>query len=62
MNDKALSAALSQGWELHSYSSSSPHGEPLHHSFLLRRWGQWKVLTVRKKYMGSGVVTTEMEV
>ena len=62
MSDKALNSLLSQGWELHSYSSTSPHGEPLHHCFLLRRSGQWKVLTVRKKLIGSGVVITEMEV
>lgn len=62
MSDKALSAAISQGWELNSYSATAPHAEPLLHCFLLRRSGQWKVLTVRKKYLGSGVVTTEMEV
>ena len=32
------------------------------HNFLLGRQGQHKVLTVRKKMMGEGVVASELEV
>ena len=32
------------------------------HCFLVRRQGQHKVLSVRKKMLGDGVVVSEMEV
>lgn len=62
MTDRALSGLLSQGWELEHYSATAPYGETVHHCFLLRRHGQRKVLSVRKKMMGKGVVVSEMDV
>ena len=37
-------------------------GESWHHNFLLARNSQHKVLTVRKKMLGDGLVASEMEV
>ena len=44
------------------YAVTDSSGETWHHNFLMRRQGQHKVLTVRKKMLGDGVVATEMEV
>jgi len=62
VSDKPLSDAVRQGWEVVDYSVTDSSGETWHHNFLLRRQGQHKVLTVRKKMLGGGVVASEMEV
>ncbi len=62
MSDKPLSSLIAQGWEIVGYSVTDSSGETWHHNFVLRRQGQHKVLTVRKKMLGDGVVATEMEV
>ena len=62
MSDKPLSDAVRQGWEVVDYAVTDSSGETWHHNFLMRRQGQHKVLTVRKKMLGDGVVATEMEV
>ena len=62
MSDKPLSDAVRQGWEVVDYAVTDSSGETWRHNFLMRRQGQHKVLTVRKKMLGDGVVATEMEV
>lgn len=62
MTDRALTTWLSQGWELENYSATAPYGETVHHCFLLRRQGHRKIVSIRKKMMGKGVVVTEMDV
>ena len=62
MSDKPVSDAVRQGWEVVDYSVTDSSGETWHHNFLMRRQGQHKVLTVRKKMLGEGVVASEMEV
>ena len=62
MSDKPVSDAVRQGWEVVDYSVTDSSGETWHHNFLLRRQGQHKELTVRKKMLGDGVVASEMEV
>ena len=62
MSDKPLSDAVRQGWEIVEYSATDMNGETYQHNVLLRRQGQHKVLTVRKKMLGDGVVASEMEV
>ena len=37
-------------------------GEVWQHNFLISRQGQHKVLTVRKKMLGEGIVASELEV
>ena len=62
MSDKPLSDAVRQGWEIVSYSATDMSGETYQHNVLLHRQGQHKILTVRKKMIGDGVVVTELEV
>jgi hypothetical protein len=62
MSDTPLSDLVRQGWQVVSYSVTDSSGETWHHNFLLARNSQHKVLTVRKKMLGDGVVATEMEV
>jgi hypothetical protein len=60
---KPLTAALSQGWEVANYSAAAdPNSGSLVHSFLLRRQGKSKLLIIRKKMLGEGLVTEEVEV
>jgi hypothetical protein len=60
---KPLSAALSQGWEVANYSAAAdPSTGSLVHSFLLRRQGKSKLLIIRKKMLGEGLVTEELDV
>ncbi len=61
MSDTPLSDLVRQGWQVVSYSTDSS-GETWHHNFLLARNSQHKVLTVRKKMLGDGLVASEMEV
>ena len=62
MSDAPLSDLVRQGWQVVSYSVSGSSGETWHHNFLLARNSQHKVLTVRKKMLGDGLVASEMEV
>jgi hypothetical protein len=62
VSDKPLSDAVRQGWEIVEYSATDMNGETYQHNVLLRRQGQHKILTVRKKMIGEGVVVSEMEV
>lgn len=62
MSDKPLSDAIKQGWEVVAYSCTDSSGETWKHNFLIRRNGLHKILTVRKKMLGAGVVAEEMEV
>ncbi|RZJ26092.1 MAG: hypothetical protein EON85_12625 [Brevundimonas sp.] len=62
MSDKPLSDLVRQGWEVVSHSSTDMNGETYQHNVLLRRQGSHKILTLRKKIIGDGVVATELEV
>ena len=62
MSDKPISDAVRQGWEIVSYSATDMSGETYQHNVLLRRQGQHKILTLRKKMIGDGVVASELEV
>jgi hypothetical protein len=62
MSDKPLSDLVRQGWEVVGYSVTDSSGETWHHNFVLRRQGQHKLLTVRKKMLGDGVVASELDV
>ena len=62
MSDKPLSDLVRQGWEMTDFSVATDSAGTQSHCFLLRRQGQHKVLTVRKKMLGDGVVASEMEV
>jgi len=62
MSDKPVSDAVRQGWDIVHYSSTDMNGETYQHNVLLRRQGQHKILTVRKKMIGEGIVVAELEV
>jgi hypothetical protein len=58
---RPLSALIDQGWELHSYRSTQEEGTMLMHAFLLKRQRDHKLLLVRKKVMGEGIVAEEID-
>ena len=62
MSDKPLSDLVRQGWSVVGYTVTDSGGDVWKHNFLLSRQGQHKVLTVRKKVMGDGVVASELDV
>ena len=62
MTDTPLSDAVAAGWEIVSYSVTGAAGETYQHNILLRRQGQHRILNIRKKMLGEGVVVTELEV
>ncbi|QQQ18827.1 hypothetical protein JIP62_01390 [Brevundimonas vitis] len=62
MSLRPVSDHVKQGWEIVGYSVTDASGETYQHSFVLRRQSQHKVLIVRKKMIGEGLVVSEMEV
>jgi len=57
-----LSALVSQGWEVAGYSASIGDSGMLEHCFLLKRQSRCELLTLRKKMVGAGVLSEELEV
>ncbi len=62
MTDKPLSEAVSAGWTIVTYAVNDLGGTGVYHNILLERQGQHKVLTIRKKMLGEGLVFEELEV
>ncbi len=62
MSDKPLSDLVKQGWSVVAYSATDAHGETYQHNILLTRQGAHRILTLRKKMLGDGIVASEMEV
>ena len=62
MSDTPLSDLVCQGWSVLSYSVTDSGGETWQHNVLLTRQGQHRILTLRKKMIGDGVVASEMDV
>jgi hypothetical protein len=60
---RPLSQLIGQGWELVSYSAGSDYnnGGGMMDCFLLRRQKQHKLLKVRRKYLGNGLVVRELD-
>ena len=59
MSDRPLSSLVAQGWEIVDYSTTDASGTAYQHSLLLRRNGQHKILVLRKKMLGDGIVVEE---
>lgn len=62
MSDRPVSDLVRQGWEIVSYSSTDWNGETYQHNVLMRRSGAHRIVTVRKKMIGDGVVVAELDV
>lgn len=62
MSDKPLSVLVAAGWEVFQYSASVSEAGVMEHCFLLRKGRDHKVLKVRKKMLGEGLVAEELEV
>ena len=60
--DRPLSALIAQGWELQEYRPTQEEGTMLMHVFLLKRQRDHKLLLLRRKVMGEGVVAQEIDV
>lgn len=59
---KPLTTLVAQGWEIVGYSAGTDAKSGIHgHSVLLRRQKQHKVLQIRKKMLGGGLVTSEID-
>lgn len=63
MNEKPISTFVSQGWEVVGYSATDASGTAYQHSVLLRRNSQHKIVVLRKKMLGEGIVVdSELDV
>ncbi len=62
MSDTPLSNLVRQGWTIVSYSATDMSGETYQHNVLLTKGGQHRILTLRKKMIGDGIVASEMDV
>ena len=63
MTDRPISSLVAQGWDIVGYSTTDASGTAYQHSVLLRRNGQHKVVVLRKKMLGEGIVVdSEMDV
>ena len=60
--NRPLSALVAQGWEVMHYTSTSGESGMQEHFFLLRKGRDHRVLRVRKKMMGKGLVGEELDV
>ena len=60
--DRPLSALVAQGWEVRDYRPTQEEGTMLMHVFLLQRQREHKLLMIRKKVMGGGVVAQELDI
>ena len=59
MTDRPLSNLVKQGWNVVGYSTTDASGTAYQHSLLLHRNGQHKILVLRKKMLGDGIVVEE---
>lgn len=62
MSDRPLSSLVAQGWKIVGYAAHDMGGTGGYHNLVLERQGQHKILVVRKKMLGEGVVAEEMDV
>ena len=60
--ERPLSTLVGQGWEIVNYTALYDHQTTAGTDcFLLRRQKQHKVLKVRKRWLGQGVVVKEID-
>jgi hypothetical protein len=63
-DSKPLSDLVGQGWEIVGYAGAADSNQfsGFQHSVLLCRQRQHKVVTIRKRTFGSGLVVDEMDI
>ncbi|MBX9614848.1 MAG: hypothetical protein K2X25_04575 [Caulobacteraceae bacterium] len=63
MSDTPVSDLVRQGWEIAGYSATDASGAAYQHSVLLHRNGQHRIIVLRKKLLGDGIVVdSELDV
>lgn len=62
MSGKPLSDLVRQGWTVVAYSATDMSGETYRHNVLLTRQGHHRILTLRKKMIGEGLVVSEFDI
>ena len=60
--NRPLSTLVAQGWEVLQYSAGVGESAMHEHCFLLRKGRDHRILRVRKKMMGGGLVAEEIDV
>ena len=61
-DDRPLSALVRQGWEVIHFASNWGNSGMTEQTLLMRRGAEHKLLTIRKKLMGSGLVAEQFEI
>ncbi len=60
---KPLSDLVAQGWEVLGFAgTTSPKTGHSESTVLLRRQRQHKILRIRRRMLGAGIVTEEMDI
>lgn len=62
MSEQPLSDLVRQGRPVVGYPVTDSSGETWHHNVLLALNAQHRILTVRKKMIGKGLVASELDV
>ena len=62
MSDTPLSDLVRSGCSMVAYTATDMCGETHQHNVLLNRQDQHRILTLRKKMIGEGIVASEQEV
>jgi hypothetical protein len=60
--ERPLSDLVRQGWEVRHYDALLGSGGMMEHAFHLARQKENKVIVIRRKVMGAGVVAEEFDV
>ena len=60
--ERPLSDLVSQGWEIRHYDALLGSGGMMEHAFHLARQRENKVVVIRRKVMGEGVVAEEFDI
>jgi len=61
-SERPLSAYLRSGWDVAGFSSCLSEYGLIEHSFHLRRQNENKIVSIRRKMMGSGLEVRELDV
>jgi hypothetical protein len=60
--ERPLTELARQGWEVARYDAVLGSSGLTEHAFHLTRHGEHKLLVIRRKYMGEGIVAEEIDV